>query len=85
MKTCAFAHVRCVKKRIPCPVGAGDSFFILAEDGFVYLCAVLPVGAEPYLLHAGVKVVDFSADFRLRDAATYEEWYKGTHSQRAPL
>jgi len=37
------------------------------------------------LLHAGVKVVDFSADFRLRDAATYEEWYKGTHSQRALL
>lgn len=24
----------------------------------------------------GVKVVDLSADFRLRDVATYEEWYK---------
>ncbi len=24
----------------------------------------------------GVKVVDLSADFRLRDAATYEEWYR---------
>jgi N-acetyl-gamma-glutamyl-phosphate reductase len=27
------------------------------------------------LLERGVKVVDLSADFRLRDQATYEEWY----------
>lgn len=29
----------------------------------------------PELLAAGVKVVDLSADFRLRDVATYEKWY----------
>jgi N-acetyl-gamma-glutamyl-phosphate reductase len=29
----------------------------------------------PELLAAGVKVVDLSADFRLRDRAVYEEWY----------
>jgi N-acetyl-gamma-glutamyl-phosphate reductase len=28
------------------------------------------------LRERGVKVVDLSADFRLRDVATYEEWYK---------
>jgi N-acetyl-gamma-glutamyl-phosphate reductase len=28
------------------------------------------------LRRAGVKVVDLSADFRLRDAAVYEEWYR---------
>ena len=28
------------------------------------------------LRERGVKVVDLSADFRLRDARTYEEWYK---------
>jgi N-acetyl-gamma-glutamyl-phosphate reductase len=28
------------------------------------------------LRERGVKVVDLSADFRLRDLATYEEWYK---------
>jgi N-acetyl-gamma-glutamyl-phosphate reductase len=30
------------------------------------------------LVRRGVRVVDLSADFRLRDAATYEEWYR-TH------
>ncbi len=28
----------------------------------------------------GVKVIDMSADFRLRDVALYEEWYGVTHS-----
>lgn len=36
-------------------------------------------------IEAGVKVVDLSADFRLRDAAVYEQWYKVTHSQKALL
>lgn len=31
------------------------------------------------LVDAGVRVVDFSADYRLRDVATYETWYGGTH------
>ena len=35
--------------------------------------AAAPVVSE--LLAAGVKVVDLSADFRLRDLGTYEEWY----------
>lgn len=30
----------------------------------------------PHLLAAGKKVVDLSADFRLRDVAIYEEWYQ---------
>jgi len=30
----------------------------------------------PQLLQEGKKVVDLSADFRLRDVATYEEWYQ---------
>jgi N-acetyl-gamma-glutamyl-phosphate reductase len=36
--------------------------------------ASAPVVAQ--LRERGVKVVDLSADFRLRDVATYEEWYK---------
>jgi len=31
------------------------------------------------LLDKGVKVVDISADFRLRDAGAYPEWYNFTH------
>jgi len=30
----------------------------------------------PQLLQEGKKVVDLSADYRLRDVATYEEWYQ---------
>lgn len=30
----------------------------------------------PQLLAAGKKVIDLSADFRLRDQSTYEEWYQ---------
>jgi len=30
----------------------------------------------PVLLAAGKKVVDLSADFRIRDAAVYEQWYQ---------
>lgn len=36
--------------------------------------AAAPLVAE--LRQRGVKVVDLSADFRLRDVDTYEEWYK---------
>ena len=42
--------------------------------------SALPHGssAEP-LIKKGVKVVDISADFRLKDAAVYEEWYGVKH------
>jgi N-acetyl-gamma-glutamyl-phosphate reductase len=35
--------------------------------------------AKP-LLDAGARVVDFSADFRLKDRATWEKWYKVSHA-----
>jgi len=38
----------------------------------------------PQLLNAGKKVVDLSADFRIRDAAVYEHWYQ-KHSSRELL
>ena len=34
----------------------------------------------PALLAAGVKVIDLAADFRLKDQATFEQWYKIPHS-----
>ncbi len=34
----------------------------------------------PKLLAAGVKVVDLAADFRLQDAAVFEQWYKMPHT-----
>jgi N-acetyl-gamma-glutamyl-phosphate reductase len=34
----------------------------------------------PQLLERGVKVLDLSADFRLKDPATFKRWYKLDHS-----
>lgn len=39
----------------------------------------------PYLLERGRKVIDLSADFRLRDARTYEEWYAAPHKEPSLL
>lgn len=36
----------------------------------------------PHLLAAGKKVVDLSADFRLRDVVVYEEWYQAHSSSQ---
>lgn len=36
--------------------------------------------AVPGLLRAGVRVIDLSADFRLRDAAAWEAWYGEAHA-----
>jgi N-acetyl-gamma-glutamyl-phosphate reductase len=33
----------------------------------------------PSVLESGAKFIDISADFRLRDPATYEQWYKVSH------
>jgi N-acetyl-gamma-glutamyl-phosphate reductase len=38
------------------------------------------MGQVKPLLDAGVKVIDFSADFRLQDIATWEKWYKMKHA-----
>lgn len=37
------------------------------------------IGGQLY--DKGIKVVDLSADFRIRDRETYEEWYKVEHSR----
>lgn len=34
----------------------------------------------PELLKAGVKVIDLAADFRIKDSATWEHWYKQSHA-----
>ena len=49
--------------------GAVDAAIVAYPHG-----ASAPVVAQ--LLERGVKVVDLSADFRLRDAEIYEQWYR---------
>ncbi len=50
-----------------------DFVFLAGESG-------LAMKIAPGLLGAGKKVVDLSADFRLKDPEAYTEWYKAEHT-----
>ncbi|MFZ6016195.1 MAG: N-acetyl-gamma-glutamyl-phosphate reductase [Nitrospirota bacterium] len=41
--------------------------------------------AVDFLFKHGKKVIDLSADYRLRDTKIYEEWYKGPHKFQTTL
>jgi N-acetyl-gamma-glutamyl-phosphate reductase len=55
---------------------------VAARAECVFSC--LPHGASatviPQLLDAGVRVVDFSADYRLNDPEVYAQWYNQKHA-----
>jgi N-acetyl-gamma-glutamyl-phosphate reductase len=65
--------------RVPLPIEELDPDALdgvaAAVVAYPHAAAAPTVGA---LLERGVRVVDLSADFRLRDLATYERWY-GAH------
>ncbi|MBI5816416.1 MAG: N-acetyl-gamma-glutamyl-phosphate reductase [Nitrospinae bacterium] len=64
-----------------------DADITTRNIGAVFLC--LPhteaMAVAPKFLAANIKVFDLSADFRLRDAAVYEQWYKAKHSAPEPM
>jgi N-acetyl-gamma-glutamyl-phosphate reductase len=52
---------------------------VLAKKADVALCCLphkVSMNFVPKLLGAGVKVIDFSADYRLKDVAVYEKFYE---------
>ena len=60
----------------------------LADRADVALCCLphkTSMTCVPQLLSAGCKVVDFSADYRLRDATVYEKTYDLEHVDPANL
>lgn len=60
----------------------------LAEMADVALCCLphkVSMGFVPKLLDAGLKVIDFSADYRLKDVAVYEKFYQVKHTDTANL
>ncbi|MBM9518679.1 N-acetyl-gamma-glutamyl-phosphate reductase [Desulforhopalus vacuolatus] len=69
-----FPHLRNLVD-IVCDGSTPDTW---AEKADVFFTAVphqTAMDVVPPLLDAGKKVVDLSADFRIHDQATYEEWY----------
>ncbi len=52
---------------------------VLSQDSdmvFTALPHTVSMDVVPELLKKGVKVVDLSADYRIKDSAVYQEWYK---------
>ncbi|HOD29000.1 MAG TPA: N-acetyl-gamma-glutamyl-phosphate reductase [Syntrophales bacterium] len=52
-----------------------EAFAELAEVVFLALPHGVSMSVAPGFLAAGCKVIDLSADFRLREASVYEQWY----------
>ena len=61
----------------------------LKQQGVQCAFGCLPHGVSmatiPLLVNAGIRVIDLSADYRLRDAKVYAEWYKHEHTDQINL
>ncbi|MFB0554573.1 MAG: N-acetyl-gamma-glutamyl-phosphate reductase, partial [Phycisphaerae bacterium] len=57
-----------------------DKLSDLADVALCCLPHKVSMGFVPKLLEAGLKVIDFSADYRLKDIAVYERTYQTKHT-----
>lgn len=57
----------------------------LADVALCCLPHKVSMGFVPRLLGAGLKVIDFSADYRLKDTSVYEKFYEVKHADKANL
>lgn len=72
----------------PAFTGVSDLTFTTHDDPALFDCDVVflatphtvAMKSAPGLLDVGVTVVDLSADYRLRNQAVYEAWYKVEHT-----
>ncbi len=79
---------RAVQEFFPALRGHTDLAFSAPDDKSLFECDVVffatPNGSAmqkaPELLEAGVKVIDLSADFRLKDASEWKTWYGQDHA-----
>ena len=55
---------------------------IKANGDVLFLCTPHGVSMDlmPSLLESGVKIIDLSADYRLKDSSEFEKWYGHAHS-----
>jgi N-acetyl-gamma-glutamyl-phosphate reductase len=75
------------KGRCKLPIEPLD-FNKLKGSADVALCCLphkVSMGFVPKLLDLGLKVIDFSADYRLKDPLVYEKFYKVKHTDTANL
>jgi N-acetyl-gamma-glutamyl-phosphate reductase len=69
-----------VAKTLPFTEAAPERLAGLAEIVFLALPHGVAVEFAGPLLQAGARVIDLSADFRIKDAATYREFYGHEHA-----
>jgi len=62
-----------------------DKLASLADAALCCLPHKVSVQFVPKLLDAGLKVIDFSADYRLKDVAVYEKFYQVKHTDTKNL
>ena len=62
-----------------------DKLTSLADVALCCLPHKVSMGFVPKLLDAGLKVVDFSADYRIKDTKVYEKFYEVKHADSANL
>jgi N-acetyl-gamma-glutamyl-phosphate reductase len=73
-----FPHLRGISE-LNCENPAIEDLLQMADLFFTAVPHQTAMDIVPKLLDAGKKVVDLSADFRIRSAAVYEKWYQ-THT-----
>lgn len=73
--------------RIDLPIEPFDPKSIAQKADMAFLCVPHATAMEyaPELLSAGLRVIDLSADYRLKDALLYEKWYKHPHTDKTNL
>lgn len=72
----------------PSLYGVTDLLFTTPDDDALADCDVVffatphnvAMGLAPSLRARGVRIIDLSADFRIRDVALWERWYKERHA-----
>ena len=77
-----------VAEMFPSLRGCVDLAFSVPDAAKLHQCDIVffatPHGVAmemgPELVKAGVKIIDLAADFRLKDTAVFEHWYKMPHS-----
>ena len=76
-----------LKGKVDLPCAAFSLEEALAKTDLIFLSLPHTVSMQyvPQFLKAGKKVVDVSADYRLKDAAVYEKFYKVPHTDAANL
>jgi N-acetyl-gamma-glutamyl-phosphate reductase len=70
---------------LTCEPFDADKLAAKASVAFLGLPHTASFAVTPALRERGVKVIDLSADYRLKDAGVYQDWYGHAHTDAAGL